>query len=449
MLTESENADIALNVYDSTGACESSRRISRATADNGWDRLTAYNGVSISYDAIGNPLSYSNGSSYSFTWENGRQLAAADCDGIEMTYEYNHDGLRTKKTVEDGETYLYYYSGDKLISMTWDGGERSLNFLYNGSTPYSMVYYDGSYTTSYYYITNIQGDVVALMSAQHVIVAEYVYDAWGNIISVTDGSGNDLYFNSSHIAHLNPIRYRGYYYDIETGFYYLQSRYYDPVVGRFINGDAYASTGTGFLGHNMYTYCLNNPVRFTDDCGNCPYDGTSADFRRLERGEPPLKCKCHDFPKKILPENEGFTVDDSYYKMQCKKTYTKTLTQNEADIIIENTVKNHMIQTLYDECWSLLISKVIPLEWLNISTPFGMESIEAGVAASNYNVSLTMHTATVAVYKSEVTEQTLTFVKRTCGLGCDYDIYGCSFGRARQKEMYGIAFPNVIGKEYT
>lgn len=75
------------------------------------------------------------------------------------------------------------------------------------------------------------------------------YDAWGKVIS----SGGSL-------ADINPLRYRGHYYDTETGFYYLQSRYYDPVVSRFINAAKYASTGDGLLGYNMFAYCSNNPV---------------------------------------------------------------------------------------------------------------------------------------------------------------------------------------------
>ena len=190
------------------------------------------------------------------------------CDNsTNISYEYNIDGLRTKKAVQNGNTYYYYYSGDKLISMTWDNGGKSLNFLYNGAAPYSVVYYDGTYSTSYYYITNLQGDVVAIMNAQHGIVAEYVYDAWGNILAITNSNGTDISGNANHIANLNPIRYRGYFYDTETGFYYLQSRYYDPVIGRFINLDRFVTTGQGFLSYNMYAYCGNNPVVFVDPSG--------------------------------------------------------------------------------------------------------------------------------------------------------------------------------------
>ncbi len=89
------------------------------------------------------------------------------------------------------------------------------------------------------------------------VLASYSYDAWGK-----------AYKSSGSMRNINPLRFRGYYYDTETGFYYLQSRYYDPVVSRFINADSYASTGQGFLGYNMFAYCGNNPVSRVDADGN-------------------------------------------------------------------------------------------------------------------------------------------------------------------------------------
>ena len=97
-------------------------------------------------------------------------------------------------------------------------------------------------------------------------VAVYSHNAWGEILSVTDSSGNEI-TDESHIANINPIRYRGYYYDTETGFYYCGSRYYNPVFCRWINADGYASTGQGLLGCNMYAYCGNNPVNYIDSDG--------------------------------------------------------------------------------------------------------------------------------------------------------------------------------------
>ena len=106
---------------------------------------------------------------------------------------------------------------------------------------------------------NQQGDVIRIIDKSGTAVAEYSYDAWGNLLVDED----DL----TDIGHVNPIRYRGYYYDTETGFYYLQSRYYDPSIGRFINADSFASTGQGFIGYNMFGYCNNNPVMNCDPTG--------------------------------------------------------------------------------------------------------------------------------------------------------------------------------------
>ena len=90
----------------------------------------------------------------------------------------------------------------------------------------------------------------------------------GKLLSVTDGSGNDVSVNNNHTANINPLRYRGYYYDSETGLYYLNSRYYDPETGRYINADGYVSTGQGILGNNMFAYCGNNPTSRSDPNGN-------------------------------------------------------------------------------------------------------------------------------------------------------------------------------------
>ncbi|MBQ3182190.1 MAG: glycoside hydrolase family protein [Clostridia bacterium] len=232
------------------------------------DQLTAYNGANFTYDDIGNPLIYFNGDSYNFTWENGRQLVRAEVNDEPVTFTYDTDGLRTSKTLSNGNFYDFYYVGDILVCQTWYEGQRQLNFLYDESgNVYGFVYNDGLYTAPYYYVKNLQGDVIAILNGSNAVVAEYAYDAWGNILSVTDGNGNAVSLSADHIANINPIRYRSYDYDTETMFYYLQSRYYDPYLGRFINTDGYMSTGQGFEGYNMYAYCGNNPVNRVDIMG--------------------------------------------------------------------------------------------------------------------------------------------------------------------------------------
>ena len=134
-----------------------------------------------------------------------------------------------------------------------------LDFIYDESgKPFALKYStNGTSFQTYYYVLNLQGDVVKLIQSNGYVAAQYTYDAWGNILD----SGGDL-------AAVNPLRYRGYYYDNETGFYYLQSRYYDPANRRFINADVYASTGQGFVGTNMFAYCNNKPIINSDPSGH-------------------------------------------------------------------------------------------------------------------------------------------------------------------------------------
>ena len=154
------------------------------------------------------------------------------------------------------ETHQYIYAGGKLLRETISDGTttKTLDFTYdNVGIPYSLIYNNGTTTTTYYYITNLQGDVMYLVDANGVQVAAYDYDPYGKVITST-----------GDLAEINPLRYRGYYYDTETSFYYLQSRYYDPEICRFINADSYASTRQGYMGYNMFAYCQNNPIAFAD-----------------------------------------------------------------------------------------------------------------------------------------------------------------------------------------
>ena len=134
----------------------------------------------------------------------------------------------------------------------------------DGNQPFAMIYKHGQATELYYYVLNAQGDVSAILDSSGKLAASYDYDAWGNC-TVYDSS-------DAAIGDLNPLRYRGYYYDAETGFYYLQSRYYDPAICRFINADGYATTNVAeFLECNMFAYCSNNPIGFSDEDGRCYY----------------------------------------------------------------------------------------------------------------------------------------------------------------------------------
>ena len=240
--------------------------------DADWaDLLTAFDGQAIAYDASGNPLSYYNGARYTFTWTEGRNLATSSGNGHNISYTYDSDGLRLSRTVDGTKTYSYVYIGDQLMEMTIDdnGTVRTLSFFYDNSSPYAVKVTSGGSSSTYYYVLNLQGDVTAIVNGAGKTVVEYTYDPWGKLLSI-DGE----YKNGLGVR--NPLRYRGYVYDTETGLYYLQSRYYDPTTCRFINADAYASTGQGVVGHNMFAYCGNNPVTGYDPTGYWNWRGVLA-----------------------------------------------------------------------------------------------------------------------------------------------------------------------------
>lgn len=251
--------------------------------DNTWsDLLTNFNGKTISYDEIGNPTTIGN---QSLSW-NGRQLQEITDSDNTYTYLYNTDGQRVFKTV-NGVTTEYFYNGNVLAGQKT--GNDTIVFMYDNSGNYFGFTYND---TEYYYVKNAQNDVVAIVeSSNKSVIAKYQYDAWGNVVSVTDADGNEI-TDSTHIANVNPLRYRSYYFDRETGFYYLNSRYYSPEICRFLNADGYASTNQGLLGSKMFAYCLNNPVNFHDPSGNyaviIPAEGDEDMIIIPDEGDPNL-----------------------------------------------------------------------------------------------------------------------------------------------------------------
>ena len=240
------------------------------------DLLTAYNRHTITYDKIGNPLSYYNGRSYTLRWEMGRQLLNSRVNSRTVYYDYNKDGIRIKKNVSGRYTDRYILDGSKVIGMERTKSGSSVkdvyHFIYDemGNIWEAVCYIGGSTTpVRYFYRTNAQGDVKQIVDSNYNVVAYYAYDAWGKLLAVLDGNDNPI-TDSSHFAIVNPFRYRGYVYDTETGFYYVSSRYYDPEVGRWINADSLLSQGS-VLGNNMFAYCLNNPVNMADTTGELPF----------------------------------------------------------------------------------------------------------------------------------------------------------------------------------
>ena len=267
-------------------------------ATTGWkDQLVGYDGEAIGYDAIGNPTVIGYGENYQgdwiwsegvlYEWE-GRQLVRVrsfynptysnDTTGWEfitdVSYTYNADGIRTGK-VSDGTVYEYIVNGSQLLGMRWtyNSVEYYISYIYDETgAPIGMKYRTNNYAEEvfdyFFFEKNLQGDVVAVYNADGSRIAGYMYDAWGRV-SLDDIPSGLTYAQTMAIGAGNPFRYRGYIYESDIGCYYLQSRFYNPAWGRFLNADGYVSTGTGLLGYNMYAYCNNNPVMFCDHSGAC------------------------------------------------------------------------------------------------------------------------------------------------------------------------------------
>ena len=252
LLTETKNGT-AVNTmtYDEYGNILTKNDIVYTYGNGVWrDLLTGYCGKTITYDAQGNPLMYLG---ESLSWSKGRQLKAFGNN----SYTYNASGVRTSKTV--GLTkHNYTLDGTKILKEAW--GNNTIIPLYSNETDICGIIYNSE---PFYFIKNLQGDIISITNKNGTSVAGYSYDAWGVCTIVSD-------LSNCNIAEVNPFRYRGYYYDSETKLYYLQSRYYDPAVGRFINADAieiidFAKDNPILT--NLYTYCGNSVVDSSDVYG--------------------------------------------------------------------------------------------------------------------------------------------------------------------------------------
>ena len=185
-----------------------------------------------------------------------------------MSFTYDDSGIRTSKTVGNVK-HSYYLNGSQIVAEQWS--DKLLVYLYDASgTPIGMMYRTTSYAVNqwdvFWFEKNLQGDIVAVYNESGTKVVTYNYsDAWGNhTVSYTNGG-------VSTGAAYNPFRYRGYYYDTDLGMYYLQSRYYDAKVCRFINSDGeLAGVSEDLQGYNLYAYCFNNPIMYSDHSGNWP-----------------------------------------------------------------------------------------------------------------------------------------------------------------------------------
>ena len=257
------------------------------------DKLTSFGSKAITYNSNGGVSSYDG---WTYNWSNGRLSGLMKNIGSttripsissskSFAFTYNAFGQRTGVSynyfispsditpVVDTEVISYnkefgYDSAGRLIfettAKTFHSGATAsvrIVFLYDESSMVGFEYITADGNNIYYYLRNLQGDVIGIYDSFGTNVAEYNYDAWGNC---TINSTTTNYT----IAHANPIRYRGYYYDVDTGLYYLNSRYYNPQWRRFISPDdsSYLDPETP-NGLNLYCYCNNDPVNYKDPSG--------------------------------------------------------------------------------------------------------------------------------------------------------------------------------------
>ena len=178
-------------------------------------------------------------------------------------------GSCTDKTM-NAIRHDYHVNGTQIIAETWtlSGIEYLLYYLYDETgSPIGMQYRTSNYASqvfdAYFFEKNVQGDIIGVYNSTGKKIGAYTYDAWGKC-SLSVANGNTILENEV-MHHYNPFRYRGYYYDYETGFYYLQSRYYNPEWGRFLNADD--SLYSSIFGFNLFVYCDNNPISYIDPSG--------------------------------------------------------------------------------------------------------------------------------------------------------------------------------------
>ena len=227
------------------------------TFDSVWkDKLVKWNGVAMTYDASGNMLTKGN---TKYTWTLGNALASVS-NGKNIQYSYDHAGHRIKKVV-DGAVTQMCYAGDLLVSER-TGSEKTLWYRYDSSGNVIALTYESEI---YMYLRNAQNDIIGLLDKDGKVVVRYTYDSWGQVVKI-EGTLKDK------VGARNPFRYKGYYYDVETGLYYCRSRYYDPAIRRFISADdtQVLRDNLDMLGEkNLYAYCDDNPITRVDGDGQC------------------------------------------------------------------------------------------------------------------------------------------------------------------------------------
>ncbi len=306
LIREITGSTIYEYAYDSKGNISSRKVYSGETlvstdtftygSDTWEDRLTGYNNKTIAYDSIGNPTSYLGAT---LSWR-GRELSGYSKGNKQISYSYDVDGMRYRKVVKENDsvkaTYDYVYSDGTLILLTYtaNGVSNTARFVYDSwGEPRGFMLNDNA---TYLYLKNAQGDITGIVDENGEILVRYTYNAWGAVDFVVPFGIDPI--TSTILATVSPFTYRGYCYDYDIGMYYLQSRYYDPEICRFINADStdyLGATGT-LLSYNLFAYCENDGVNFVDETGCAPanleaYIKQQYKVKKTEWGNSKLKLK--------------------------------------------------------------------------------------------------------------------------------------------------------------
>ncbi len=259
-----------------------------------------------------------------------------------ISYSYDETGLRTRKSTNTNRTYYDRDASGNLVHEFRDysgylGEDSHLYYYYDANGSIGSISYNG---VRYAFRKDLQGDVIAILDTDGEVVARYTYDAWGKVLSVTDANGN-INTSSTFIGNVNPIRYRGYNYDTETGWYYLGTRYYDPQVKRFLNSDMIAGE-IGSLGYNLFSYCKNDPVNRIDSEGALSWGASEQMIRGVQRqsgggynpaylgAEPANSCN------ETVPDittMESFNGASERLILQSSEVFTQIISSEEAAAI--------------------------------------------------------------------------------------------------------------------
>lgn len=301
------------------------------------DQLTKFNNTEIVYDNIGNPLSL--GTNIILNWKNGNELETYNDTINLIKYDYDEIGIRTSKIINgikttyytEGKKVILEKTGNNVIYYLRDDVDNLIGFRYNNEL--------------YYYIKDLQDNIIGITDSSHNVKAKYRYDATGNVLAITDENGNDISSNTNHIANINPFRYRSYYYDKETGLYYLNTRYYNPLWARFLNADKYINANKDYLGHNLYVYASNDFINNIDEDGTSILSGITRKLWNFVAGV--LKKKDMPVSSELLKHSAQTKPSDLHYgknSIVAKAIEEDQAYQKQLDKAIKSADKNGNVE---------------------------------------------------------------------------------------------------------